>query len=132
MSGWSGSKLFDTLIIFLKEFLKKVDFEKKQQRRKKHAKLPSMQRIKMPYLYNTRIIEHHSVVGAVSLYRKMSPAHGSTKDWSLSPETPLGTIGCNLFRRSMIGVSLDRTAVVTWTNWKCVSPAVKQITFPKL
>ena len=27
--AWSGSKLLETLIVFLKEFFKKVDFEKK-------------------------------------------------------------------------------------------------------
>ena len=39
----SGSKLFVTLIVFLKEFLEKVDFEKKkhQQITKKHENLPS-------------------------------------------------------------------------------------------
>ena len=29
--SWSGSKPFDTLIVFLKECIKKVDFEKRQQ-----------------------------------------------------------------------------------------------------
>ena len=29
--SWSGSKLFDTLILFLKEFFEKVNFEKSQQ-----------------------------------------------------------------------------------------------------
>ena len=37
----SGSKLYDTLMVFLKEFFKKiVDFGKKQQTSKKHAKFP--------------------------------------------------------------------------------------------
>ena len=27
--AWSGSNLFDTLMVFLKEFFKKLDFEKK-------------------------------------------------------------------------------------------------------
>ena len=36
--AWSGSKLFDTLMVFLKEFFKKVDFEKIHQTTKKHAK----------------------------------------------------------------------------------------------
>ena len=40
----SGSKLFDTLMVFLKEFFEKVDFEKTQQRIKWHE-LPSMQRV---------------------------------------------------------------------------------------
>ena len=33
----SGSKLFDTPMVFLKEFFKKVDFEKKHQTTKKHV-----------------------------------------------------------------------------------------------
>ena len=37
--------LSDTLMIFLKEFFKNVDFEKNQQTTKKHAKLPSRQRV---------------------------------------------------------------------------------------
>ena len=36
-------KLFDTLLVFLKEFLEKVNFEKNQQTTKKHSKLPSRQ-----------------------------------------------------------------------------------------
>ena len=44
----SGSKLFDTLMVFLKEFFKKVDFEKKNQQttKKKHENLPRRQRVK--------------------------------------------------------------------------------------
>ena len=38
--SWSGSKSFDTLIVFLKEFLEKVDFEKNQGATKKYEKLP--------------------------------------------------------------------------------------------
>ena len=29
--AWSESKLFDTMMVFLKEFFEKVDFEKKNQ-----------------------------------------------------------------------------------------------------
>ena len=43
--AWSGSKLFDTLMVLLKEFFEKVEFEKNQQTTKKHAKLPSRQRV---------------------------------------------------------------------------------------
>ena len=39
-------KLFDTLMVFLKEFFKKVDFEKNLHTTKKHEKLPKMQRVK--------------------------------------------------------------------------------------
>ena len=47
----SGSKLFDTLIVFLKEFFEKVDFEKSQQTTKKNSeKLPSIQKIHMLYI----------------------------------------------------------------------------------
>ena len=42
--AWSGSKLFDTLIAFQKEFFEKLGFEKNQLTTKKHAKLPSRQR----------------------------------------------------------------------------------------
>ena len=35
----------DTLMLFLKEFFEKVDFEKHQQTTKKHEKLPSGQRV---------------------------------------------------------------------------------------
>ena len=34
----SGSKLFDTMVVFMKEFFEKVDFEKKSEDDKKHAK----------------------------------------------------------------------------------------------
>ena len=43
----SGSKLFDTLMVFLKQFFKKVDFEKKISRQQKKAwNLPRRQRVK--------------------------------------------------------------------------------------
>ena len=44
----SGSKQFDTLIVFLKDiFFKKVHFEKKSaDDNKKHEKIPRMQRVK--------------------------------------------------------------------------------------
>ena len=38
--AWSGSKLFDTLMVFLKEFFKKVDFEKDKQMTKNMKKIP--------------------------------------------------------------------------------------------
>ena len=41
----SGSKLFDSLIVFLNIFFKKVDFEKNQQTTKYHEKLPSIERL---------------------------------------------------------------------------------------
>ena len=37
-----GSKLFDTLLVFLKEFFLNVDFEKNQQTTKKYARFPSI------------------------------------------------------------------------------------------
>ena len=39
----SGSKLFDILMVFLKEFFQKVNLEKNQQTTKKEEKLPSRQ-----------------------------------------------------------------------------------------
>ena len=38
---------FDTLMVFLKEFFEKVDFEKNQQTTKMHAKLLSRQRLQI-------------------------------------------------------------------------------------
>ena len=43
---WSGSNLFDTQMVFLKEFLEKVDFEKNQQTTKKHDIFLRGQRVK--------------------------------------------------------------------------------------
>ena len=41
--AWCGSRLFDTLLVFLKDFYEKVNFEKKNQTDdKKQAKLPRM------------------------------------------------------------------------------------------
>ena len=40
---------FDADGIFLKEFFKKVNFEKNQQTTKKHAKLPSRQKVKVEF-----------------------------------------------------------------------------------
>ena len=41
----SGSRLFDILMVFLKDFFQKVNFEK-ISRRQKHEQLPSMQCVK--------------------------------------------------------------------------------------
>ena len=47
-SGRSGSKLFDTLMVFLKEFFEKVDFEKKKQEMTKNMKnLPACKEFKV-------------------------------------------------------------------------------------
>ena len=51
--AWSGSKLFDTLMIFLKDFSKNVSL-KKSQTTKKYAKLSSMKRVKL-YTHITQI-----------------------------------------------------------------------------
>ena len=37
--AWSGSNLLDTQMVFLKEFFKKYDFEKKNQQTKKSMKI---------------------------------------------------------------------------------------------
>ena len=41
----SGSKPFNTLIVLLKEFCEKVNFEKSQRRTIKAGKLPNIQRV---------------------------------------------------------------------------------------
>ena len=50
--AWSWSKLFDTLMVFLKEFFEKVQIEKNQQTTKKHEKLPSRQRVEQISWWN--------------------------------------------------------------------------------
>ena len=45
--AWSGCKLFDTLMIFLKKFSEKYDFEKNQQTTKNLKKLLIRQRVKL-------------------------------------------------------------------------------------
>ena len=47
MSGLirSGSKLFDTLMVFLKEFFEKVDFENNQQKTKSMEDYPVGKRV---------------------------------------------------------------------------------------
>ena len=40
----NGSNLFDTQMVFLKEFFEEVDFEKNQQRTKKHEKFAKGER----------------------------------------------------------------------------------------
>ena len=44
--AWSGSKLFDTLMVFPKDFFEKVNFKKIHRRQKMRAKILSMQRVK--------------------------------------------------------------------------------------
>ena len=43
--AWSGSNVFATLMVFLKEFFKNVNFEKNQRTTKKRVKLHSIQRV---------------------------------------------------------------------------------------
>ena len=45
--AWSGSKLYDTLIIFLKEFFEKLDSENNQQTTKKREIFPGGKELKM-------------------------------------------------------------------------------------
>ena len=44
--AWSGSKLFNTMIVFLKSIFINANFLKNQQTAQKHVKFPSMQRVK--------------------------------------------------------------------------------------
>ena len=52
-SGPTIRLLFDILLVFLKEFFQKVNFEKNQQTTKKHEKLPSRQWVKLPKYLDT-------------------------------------------------------------------------------
>ena len=68
----SGSKLFDTQMVFLEEFFEKVNFEQEnQQMTKMHAKLFSMQRVKHQ---NTQKIGVPFSRFCVQLYSKFSIA----------------------------------------------------------
>ena len=58
------SKLFDALIVFLKEFFDNVNFENNQQTTKMHKKLPSMHRVKdwfllMGFCHLFRPVDHN-------------------------------------------------------------------------
>ena len=44
--GWSGYRMFDTRMVFLRYFFEKVNFEKKISRRNDHETLPSMRNAK--------------------------------------------------------------------------------------
>ena len=43
-------KLVDNLMVFLKEFVEKVDFEEKNQTTKNHTRFPSRQRVQPDFL----------------------------------------------------------------------------------
>ena len=74
--AWSGSKLFNNLMVFLKEFFKKVDFEKNLQTTKKHPKLPSRQRAKLLFTVNIlkfdKLIYLHSHIKCCFCYRLLT------------------------------------------------------------
>ena len=59
--AWSGSKLFATLMVLLKEFFEKAVLEKNQQTTKKHEKLPKGQSFKVKLLYTAiyKAIKHN-------------------------------------------------------------------------
>ena len=56
--SWSGSKLLDTLIVFVKEFFEFFFLKKVNQQEEKHEKLPSMQRVKVWTDVCTKIVFH--------------------------------------------------------------------------
>ena len=53
MSGLIWIQLFDSLMVFLIEILKKLILKKNQQTKKKHAKLPSRQRVNDDLINNS-------------------------------------------------------------------------------
>ena len=59
--SWSGSNLFDTLTVFLKEFFEKVVFEKNHQTTKKHEKLCRRQRVYPIYHNSLQLREHFNL-----------------------------------------------------------------------
>ena len=49
--------MFDTLMVFMKEFFENIDFEKNQQTTKKHEKFPRGQRVtKLTVLTDTLVL----------------------------------------------------------------------------
>ena len=48
--AWSGNKLLDTLMVFLKEFFEKVDFEKNQRTTKSMKNFPGGKELNIPGL----------------------------------------------------------------------------------
>ena len=70
-------------MVFLKEFFGKVDFEKNQQKTKKHAKLPSSQRVKLLCKLFLRICD-------VCLLQNIFRSHSLTKEqYALLPKISL-------------------------------------------
>ena len=65
-----GSKPFDTLIVFLKEFFEKVNFEKSQQRQQKHEKLPSMQEVDLLAKYRFSMLFRHQQIFKLTFTKK--------------------------------------------------------------
>ena len=60
-----GSKLFDILMVFLKEHLKKLILKKKSADDKKHAKLHSRQRVKV-HIFHRNVINY--VIISLAIY----------------------------------------------------------------
>ena len=90
--AWSESKLFDTLMVFLKEFFKIIDFEKNQQTTQKHEKLPSMQKGNMAYHLRHQCLEQGSVEFPLSVYiwaRRMEPVLNTSDLHTLLSWQPL-------------------------------------------
>ena len=59
--AWSKSKLFDTLMVFLKEFFKKVDSEKNQQTTNIHIHFPSCKVLSILIMHNILLVAIMSV-----------------------------------------------------------------------
>ena len=54
-------------MIFLQEFLEKVDFEKNQQTTKKHEKFPKGQRVKATYIMSYCLCTYKSMIYGINL-----------------------------------------------------------------
>ena len=67
--AWSGSKLFDTLTAFLKEFLQKVDFEKISRRHKFMQNYPACKELTRVFLFfRMSLFRGESMPGYDDLY----------------------------------------------------------------
>ena len=71
--AWSGSKLFDTLMVFLTDFFEKVNFKKIYRRQKSMQNYPACKVLKNPYLKQCiqgPVVQ--SIVSLTSLLRVIS------------------------------------------------------------
>ena len=79
--AWSGIKLFDTQVVFLREIFKKVNFEKKQQTTKSMQNTKCRQRVLM--------LSYLSALSIIHLLWKINIVFAGTSDIHAQVSLPL-------------------------------------------